>query len=276
MLKSKIKSSFFWVILILILLVTSFPILWMFLSSFKDSSEILSYPPTIFPKTLNISNYIYVITQTMVPKFLFNTILVWVGTILVCLSFALPGAYSLTRYKFKGQTFLANILLCSYMFSPITLTIPLYILLGKMNLINTRLGLILCYGTFGIPFSVWMLWPFLDSLPIEIEEQAMVDGASRFIAFFKILLPNTVPGLIATSIYILILVVDELLYALIFLSSESLKTISVGIMTFIGGEIINWEYIVATGVIVVTIIFIIFLSIEKYLVKGWGVGAVKE
>jgi ABC-type glycerol-3-phosphate transport system permease component len=121
-----------------------------------------------------------------------------------------------------------------------------------------------------------MLWPFLESLPIEMEEQAVVDGASRFGAFFRIILPNAVPGLVATAIYVLVLVCDELLYALVFLTSERLKTISVGIMTFIGGQIINWEYIVATGTIVTALVFGIFLAIERYLVKGWGMGSIKE
>lgn len=252
-----------------------FPLLWMFVSSLKSSSEIMKAPPTLIPKTVVLSNYLYVLTRTRVPLYLWNTAVVSAGTILITLAIAIFGAYSLARFTYRGKRLLGNLLLVTYMFSPIILAIPLYTLLGRFGLVNTRLGLVLAYTTFGVPFGVWLLWPFFKSLPVEMEEAAMVDGASRVGAFMRVILPNAIPGVVATAIYTLILVWDDLLYALVLCSSESTKTITLGIASFIGGEIVEWEHIMATGTVVTVIVLGFFLIIQRYLVKGWGAGSVK-
>lgn len=252
-----------------------FPLLWMFLSSLKSSQEIMTAPPTLIPKSFVLSNYLYVFTQTRVPLYLWNTAVISMATIVVTLAIAIFGAYSLARFDYRGKKYLGNVLLVTYMFSPIILAIPLYVLLGKFGLVNTRLGLILAYCTFGVPFGVWLLWPFFKSLPVEMEEAAMVDGLSRVGAFLRVILPNAAPGVVATAIYTMILVWDDLLYALVLSSSEHTKTITLGITSFIGGEIVEWEHIMATGTVVSLVVLGFFLVIQRFLVTGWGAGSVK-
>jgi ABC-type glycerol-3-phosphate transport system permease component len=161
------------------------------------------------------------------------------------------------------------------MFPPIVLIIPFFILFRSLGLVNSYTGLILAYVSFSLPFSVWLLRAFFLSIPLEMEEAAMVDGANRFQAVVYIIMPLALPGIIATSIFTFIVAWNDYLFARILMGQEELKTLPVGVQDFFNMAVIDWGLIMAAGMMITIPALVFFISSQKYLIEGWGTGAVK-
>jgi multiple sugar transport system permease protein len=251
------------------------PLIWTFLSSLKPSSEIIRYPSRIIPSAIVLDHYRDLFKHTFFLSYFWNSLLVGLITTPLTLLVATPGAYSLTRFRFRGRDLYASLILFSYMVPLLLLGIPMFLIMRYLHILNTRLSLILSYVAFSLPFSMWMLRSFFLSIPLSLEEAAMVDGASRTKALVKIILPLSKPALISCAIFTFVLVWNEYTLALLFIRSESLKTLPIGIAAFIGTTSYEWGYILSATIMMTIPILFGFIFIQKALVRGFLAGATK-
>ena len=215
------------------------PLVWMLFTSLKPLGEILSYPPKIFGH-FTLSNFKRLFTDTYFLIYLKNSLIVAGITVILDIVIATFGAYSLTRYRYKGKELLANMTLFTYMFAPIMIIIPVYILLQDLKLTNSHLGIILAYTSISLPFTLWLLRAFFQSFPIHLEEAAFIDGANRLQSLIYVVIPEALPGIIATSVFAFVVVWNDYLFARILLSIPTMKTMPVGLQDIYESTIVDW------------------------------------
>jgi ABC-type glycerol-3-phosphate transport system permease component len=259
----------------LLLLVGAFPLLWMLSTALKPSGEIFATPPTLVPARLTATNFTRLMAETNFLLFFQNSLAVSLTTVLLTLTVSALGAYALTRYSFAGREKIAGLILLTYMFAPIMIIIPFYILVKQLGIANTHLALVLSYTTFCLPFCLWLLRAFFQSIPLELEEAALVDGAHRGKAVWYVVLPLALPGLIAAGIFTFILAWNDFLFALVLITSEELKTLPVGVNDLFNATIVDWGMIMAAGVMITAPTVAFFVAVQRYLIHGWGAGGVK-
>jgi multiple sugar transport system permease protein len=252
------------------------PIIWTLLCSLRPNSELMRYPPTVLPDKVIISHYTELLKDTHFVDYFLNSLLVALITTPLTLVVAAPGAYALTRFRFRGRDTFATFLLFSYMVPLLLLGLPMFMLMGKFHLLNTRVSLIISYVAFCLPFCMWMLRSFFISIPRSLEEAAMVEGASRAQALIRIVLPLAVPGLISCGIFTFVLVWNEYTLALLFIRSEYLKTLPLGMMAFMGRVASQWGYLLPAIILMIMPLMFIFMFVQKALVRGFLAGATKE
>jgi multiple sugar transport system permease protein len=258
-----------------LVLFTAAPFAWMVLTAFKPRTEIFVSPPALLPSAFTLDNVLRLFAETRFATYLANSALVAAGTVALTLAVAIPGAYALTRFRWPGREAISITVLFTYMFAPIMVIIPFYVLMRTLELTNTRLGLVLGYSAFCLPFALWLLRTFFQSIPLDLEEAALTDGASRLEAVRYILLPLAAPGLIATATFTFILAWNDYIFARVLLSADELKTLPVGIADLYNASVVDWGMIMSAGMLVLVPVFIVFLFIQKYLVAGWGSGGIK-
>lgn len=260
---------------VILVVLTAFPFFWMVSTSFKPLKEIFVSPPYFFPKNFTLANFARLFEQTRFLTYFKNSIVVSSCAVLFTMILAAAGAYSLTRFKFYGREKIASLILFAYMFAPIMIVIPFYVLIRKLGLANTHFALILAYTAFCLPFSLWLLRSFFQSIPIDLEEAALTDGAGRFKAVIYIILPLAFPGIIATSIFTFILAWNDYIFVRILITSDELKTLSVGIADLYNATVIDWGMIMSGSMLITVPVLIFFIFVQRYLIAGWGAGAVK-
>ena len=258
-----------------LLVVGAFPLFWMLATSLKPSAEIFATPPRLVPAHPTLENFGRLFGETAFLTFFRNSAVVSLATVAVTLSVSALGAYGLTRFAFAGREKVAGLILTTYMFAPVMIIIPFYILVKQLGIVNTRLALVLSYTTFCLPFCLWLLRAFFESIPLELEEAAMVDGAGRARAVWHVVLPLALPGLIAAAIFTFILAYNDFLFALVLITSEELKTLPVGVNDLFNATIVDWGMIMAAGVMITVPAVLFFAAVQRYLVQGWGAGGVK-
>ncbi len=259
----------------LLLLVGAFPLLWMLSTALKPSGEIFATPPTLVPARPTATNFTRLMAETNFLLFFQNSLAVSLTTVLLTLTVSALGSYALTRYSFAGREKIAGLILLTYMFAPIMIIIPFYILVKQLGIANTHLALVLSYTTFCLPFCLWLLRAFFQSIPLELEEAALVDGAHRGKAVWYVVLPLALPGLIAAGIFTFILAWNDFLFALVLITSEELKTLPVGVNDLFNATIVDWGMIMAAGVMITAPTVAFFVAVQRYLIQGWGAGGVK-
>lgn len=267
--------------LVILLAFAVIPMLWMLSTSLKGQFAALSQPPQWIPSNPTLQQYQTLLspTGTVGPVFLryfFNSILVSTVTTLLAVLVAVPAAYAFSRFKFPGRDLLFFAVLIRNMFPVVVFLIPLFILMRSLHLINTYGSLILTYMTFGLPLSIWLLKGFYDNIPEELERAARIDGASRFKAFWLIIMPLSSPGIVATAIYAFIGAWNEYVYALTFLNSESLLTLPVGLQRFFTEYATNWPGLMAAAFIMSVPVVIMFIVLQKQFVRALTEGAIKS
>jgi multiple sugar transport system permease protein len=241
-------------------------------TSLKTFAEV-SIQRTLIPRQIIWKNYTDLFAQTKIVIHLINTF--WVSGLatVITLLLATMTGYSITRYDTVGGEFVARFTLFTYMVPSIVLLLPLYLVLRKVGLINTHLGLVGSYLTFTLPFAIWMMRAYFQTIPRVMEEAAVVDGANRFQAFLWVVLPQAIPGLISTAIFVFILCWSEFLYPLVLISTDELKTITVTLASLTGGgQNIKFGLLMAASTVATVPIIIIFLFLQKYLVRGFAAG----
>ena len=259
----------------ILLIVTAFPFFWMVSTSFKPLREIFVSPPCFLPKDFTLANFDRLFEQTRFLTYFKNSVYVSTLAVVLTMAIATAGAYSLTRFKFYGREKIASLILFTYMFAPIMIVIPFYVLIKKIGIANTHLALIMAYTAFCLPFSLWLLRAFFQSIPIVLEEAALVDGATRFRAVVYVILPLALPGIIATAIFTFILAWNDYIFVRILITSDHLKTLSVGIADLHNATVIDWGMIMSGGMLITIPVLVFFIFIQRYLIAGWGTGAVK-
>jgi len=252
-----------------------FPLFWMFLTSFKEQRDIFTMPPTLF-FTPTLESYITYLQRPDIWRRLVNTVIVAVGSgVLSVIAGAMAG-YALARIKLRGAGTIGLLILLSRGVPPIALAVPMFLVARKLGLTDKHITLILAYCTFLIPYVMWLMRGFFLALPKELEESAMIDGCSRFGAFFKIIVPISLPGLLSTMIFSMILAWEELLFALV-LTNRNASTIPVAIQGIAGDTIngANWGALTAVGTITVIPVILFALLVQKWLIQGLADGATK-
>jgi len=252
-----------------------FPYLSMFSTAMKPNSSNTEIPPTYLPRVWEFGNFIKVFQELPFGMYIRSTIIISLCTMLLGLLASLPAGYYIARNKFRGRTAFLLLVLVTQMFSPTTLLIGIYREMSILHLINTYLGLILINASFNMAFSVWILSSFFQSIPVEIEEAAFIDGASRFQTFRMISLPLALPGIVTTAIFTFIAAWNEFVVAYTLASSPERQPFSVGLSLLTGLYEVKWNYLFAGSLIAIIPVVILFISIEKYLVSGLTAGSVK-
>ncbi len=247
----------------------------MMITSVKSKSEILAIPTTYLPQHWTWSNYITIWKQLPLAQYLRTSIVVSLAATILVLLLAIPAAYYVGRNKFKGRNAFLLLVLITQMFSPTSLVIGIFREIIRFHLVNTWMALILVYAAFNMAFSIWILSSFFASIPIEIEEAAWIDGATRMQALRRIILPIALPGLVTAFIFTFISAWNEFVIALTIESSPAHQPLTVGLESLIGQYQVQWQYLFAGSLIAIVPVVILFAMIEKYLVSGLTAGSVK-
>ncbi len=256
------------------LVITLFPIYWVVVSSFKSAVDTLAFPPLwIFQPTFDAYQKTFVLGYY--ATYYLNTVIVAVCTTLISLFLGSMAAYILDRFPFRFSNVISYALLSTRMIFPIVYAIPMFLLYNDMGLLDSRIGLVIAYTTFSLPYAVWIMAGFFSAIPKEIDEAAMVDGCSRFGAFARIILPLTAPGLAAAAIFILLLAWNEFLFALILAGGGVAKTLPVAVGQLISQREIEWNQMAAVATATILPLLVFFGLVHKYLVKGMIAGAIK-
>ena len=251
------------------------PFAWMVLSSFTSPEYLFSKAPSLIPKGFWTGWYASVFTKSNVPRYFMNSLLVAATTMCISVAVSSLGAYSLTRFRFRGRKTIMYAILCSYIFPPILLMLPLNYILSSVKLVDTFPGIILTHLTITIPLGTWMLRSFFAAIPIELEEAGQIDGLSKIGVFLKISIPMTAVAIFSIGLFSFIQSWNEYLYSSVFLISTERKTLPIGIREFIAHYDTRWGEIMATSVLISVPVIIMFISIQKYFVAGLTAGAVK-
>jgi multiple sugar transport system permease protein len=259
------------------LFVLLFPFYWMAMTAFKPDGELLSREANPFwinnPTLAHVKKLLF---DTAYPDWLWNTIIVSVVSTLLSIFCSVLAAYAIERLRFRGSRYVGVSIFLAYLVPPSILFIPLATMVYKLDLFDTRLALILTYPTFVIPFCTWLLMGYFKSIPLELEECALIDGASRLQILVKIILPLAVPGLISAGIFAFTLCWNEFIYALTFVSSSEVKTVPVGVVTeLVEGDVYHWGSLMAGALFGSLPVAILYSFFVEYYVSGLT-GAVKE
>ncbi len=266
-----LKKPLFMFMVLIVLVITLFPIYWITITSVKGPLEVVASTPTLFPKKIVFSNYITVF-QSAFWKNMLNSLVVTVFSTGISLLLAFCTSYALIRHKFPFKfniLFLIWILVIKIL-PPVVLAIPLYNMLNHFKLINHLSALIIVYQVYTLPYCVWMIYGFLKTLPKEFEEAAFMDGAGKFYTLFKIVLPLVRAGIIATSIFSAITAWDEFLFALLFIRSPNKLTLPLVIVSYIGEYETLWGELMAIGLLTCIPILLFTNRVYKYYTKGFS------
>lgn len=274
--------------------VICFPLVWSLTTSLKPKNEIFAYPPTLLPNSPTLENYGALLhgratyfqggtaagaTQAAPSDYFvswfINSVLVSLGTTLITITVSTLAAYSLTRFQFRGQRFVPYFSLIGYMVPSIIFVFPMFLVMVDLGLTDSLWSLIFGYVCITLPFCMWLMWAFFRGIPIEIEEAALVDGASRLQVFRQIVLPVAFPGIIAAAIFSLIVSWNDYLFGRVFMNSLEKMPLTVGVMHFFEGTHVDWGLMMASSVLMTVPMAILFMLLQRHLVAGFGAGAVK-
>lgn len=260
----------------LLVMYVLFPFAWMLMTSLKTSSEAMMLPITWIPQRLTFQNYIQIWKGYHFITYFMNSMLIASSTALLASFVGALAGYGFSRFKFRGRTFLMAAFLATQMISGTVIIGTYFKVLAKLNLYNTRFGLIIAYITICLPFCAWLMKGYFDTVPPEIDQAAIVDGCSRFKAFFLVVFPLAIPGMVATMLFSFLLAWQDLLWALTLTATESTRTVTVGLAFFIGQFQVNWPMLMAAALVGSLPSVLLYVFLQKALVKGLTAGAVKQ
>ncbi len=270
-----------WIYLVLLFLFSVLPMIWMILTSVKGQFAAIQFPPQWIPEEPTLEQYRRLLNPANEVgrdflRYGLNSLWVSTATTVIGVAVAIPAAYAFSRFRFPGRTALFYSVLLRNMFPAVVFLMPLFLMMRWLHLVNSQWSLILTYLTFGLPLSIWLLKGFYDNIPIQLEQAARIDGATRFQAFWKIVMPLSSPGIIATAIYAFIQGWNEYIYARTFVSDKSQLTLPIGLQRFFTEYATNWPGLMAASFIMSVPVVVLFLILQKYFVRALTEGAVKS
>ena len=265
-----------YVILLFFCILVLGPILWMVSTAFKSSGETLQIPPRWIPETVSFEAFRRLWVEYPFQVYFKNSIIIVLFSMVISVFASCLAGYGLTRFRFKGRNSLMTFILVTQMFPSVMLLVPFYSIIGKMNLLDTHLGLILVYISFTVPFCTWTMVGFFKALPLDLDEAARIDGCSSWQTFLKIILPLTLPGVASTSIYAFITSWNEYMFAFILTTRPEMKTLSVGIAEMNGFQQVRWNDMMAASLLASLPLILLFSCLQKYFISGLTSGAVKS
>jgi multiple sugar transport system permease protein len=264
------------ILLLLGLVFVFFPVLWMFFVSLKSNTEVFSWPPRLLPRVFTIKPYISIFSNITKVRFFLNSYLVAASVTLLSLFIAILSGYSFSRYKFRGKKLMNLLIIATQTVPPITLLIPYFGIVVMLRLYDTYFALILTYMVFTLPYAILMITGYFNTLPRELDEAVMVDGGSSFFILWRVLVPNAVPGIVATGVYTFLLSWNEFLFALTLTKSTEMRTVPIGIQQLMGQHAYEWNEMMAMGILGSLPILILYLAAQRYFIAGMTAGAVKS
>ncbi len=263
------------VIILPILLFVLFPFYWVITTSFKTTPQISERRSIFWPDPWTTEQYATLLQDTPFLDWFRNTVIVAVASTIISVVLAALAAYALSRLKFLGAGALTAFLLITYLLPGSMLFIPLYQTLTDLGLINSYGALIVTYPTFLLPFATWVMVGYFRSIPVDLEEAAMIDGASRLVAFWRITLPLAAPALLSVTLFAFTNAWNEFLFAFVFINSESLRTLPVGLQSLVVGDILPWGQLMSASLLTAIPVALLYIFAQRFLVDGLVVGGVK-
>lgn len=273
--QSRLGTIGVYLLLIIASFIAVFPLLWVVASSFKTSTELAQNPLQLVSSAPTLEHYRKVVTEIGFLGNLRNSLLIATCSTVIAVLVSLLGAYGIVRFFPRVGRQLTKLLISTYMFPPILLAIPYTITMVQLGLMNSYVGLVIAYLSFSIPYAIWMLIGFFQTVPIGIEEAAAVDGASRLRVFWQISVPIILPGIVATAVYTFINTFNEFLYALLFITDSDKMPVAVGLYSLQGSEVLDWGAMMAASVIVIVPSVVFFMLIQRHIAGGLSEGSVK-
>ena len=270
-----ITGTLLWLLRLAYLVFALFPLFWLLRISLTPDELLYREGTTLWPSRITWSNFAFVIEKSPFPTFFANTVFVSLGTAAVVTVLAAGVGYAFSRFIFRGKRTLMVFLVITQLFPLVMVITPLYQLLAPVGLVNTRVGLIVVFSAFNLPFAAFLMHSFFEGIPRELEQAAMIDGCTRFQALIRIILPLMLPGIGATLGFVFTAAWSELLFSLMLITSEAKKTFAVGLLSFVGKSGVDWGQMMAAAVLALIPPAIFFTFIQKYLVGGLTAGAVK-
>jgi len=270
------ERLFAYAVLVLYVVVVWFPIYYIFITSLKTSGEVLNTPVTFFPHTATIQNYVDIFANRPFATYTMNSLVVAVTTTVICVTLGTISGYTFSRFTFLGNKSLLLSIVGARMIPPIALIVPFFDIMAGLGIYNTQIALILTYTFFNLPFAVWIMKNFFDGVPESLDEQAQIDGCSRWEGFVKVILPMAKPGIAATAILAFIFSWNEFVFALVLTSSEAAQTLPVAVSLFVADDFVDWAHLAAGGMIAALPGILFGLFFQRYIVSGLTQGAVKE
>jgi ABC-type glycerol-3-phosphate transport system permease component len=247
----------------------------MLATSLKKDKEIYGFEATLVPRQPTLQNYTRLFAKTPFVKYLRNSTIVAVGNTLASLVFATLGAYALARLRFPGRALIARGLVFTYLVPPALLFIPLFAVMSALRLVDTHYGLILAYLSFSVPFSTWLLMGYFRSVPIELEEAALVDGCTRLGSLVRVILPMSLPALAVVAFFSFTQSWNEFLYANVFVNSVDVRTVTTGLTLFIVEDVFFWGPMMGASFLSALPPLVLYLVFQRWVVKGLTLGGVK-
>jgi ABC-type glycerol-3-phosphate transport system permease component len=261
--------------LVAFLAICLFPFAWMIVSSFKTPQELYAVPPTWLPERPTLDHYRHVLGASNVPRYFLNSLIISVGSTLLALSLAIFAAYGFARFRFRGRRAGLAFILVGQLLPTAAIIVPLFVTLRYLGLVNSYLGLILVYLILTLPLSVWMLTSYFKAIPVELEEAAIIDGASRLALLFRITLPLSLPGLVSVVVFAFVTTWNEFILALVFAQDSRVKTLPIGIAEFTSEFNTDWGAVMAASMVMTLPIAVAFLLLQRLFVAGLTAGAIK-
>lgn len=274
--KARRSTMIAYLFLALVCLYNIMPFVWMVFTSFKTEKEAYAIPPTFWPRKLTTEAYAQVLLWTNFPRYFLNSTIISLGTALLSTFIGSLAGYGFSRFMFRGRATLIGIILASQMLPGVLLVGPYFKMLAKLGLYNTYPGLILAFTSITLPFSTWMLKGFIDTVPEELDQAALIDGCTRFGAYLRVILPVIAPGMVATMIFAFLLAWGDLLWVLVLTSGDRMATVTLGLSRLVTQFRIIWPQLMAGSVVGALPPVILYLILQNYLVEGLTAGALKE
>ena len=290
---SALRQVVAYLVLLVVTFIICFPLIWALSTSLKAPKDVMATPPRLLPPQPTLENYRNLVTgkqqyfradQSYVPttaapqhftSWFANSVVVSLGSTAMSIVISTLAAYSVTRFRYWGRRIVPYFSLLGYMVPSIILVFPLFLVMTELRLTNSLWSLTFGYVSITLPFCMWLLWAFFRSIPIELEEAAMIDGASRLRVFVDIVLPSAMPGIIAAVVFSLIVSWNDFLFARVFINSIENLPLTVGVMHFFEGTHVDLGLMMASAVLMTVPMAILFMLMQRHLVAGFGAGAVK-
>jgi len=272
------KKIFIHALILIGVAIVMFPILWMVSTAFKTTGAMFAFPPEWIPKEPTLEPIRTVLSPERNPFLIWfrNSILIGLGTSLASLAAGIPAGYAFSRFRFRGSSAIMLFIIASQMFPLVLLLISIYLLFRSLGLLNTLPGLVVAYMSFALPFSIWMLKNYFDTIPKELEEAAMIDGCGRLGVLFRIVLPLVGPAIVSVGVFCFLVAWNELLFAVTMNTSDSVRPVAAGLLIrYAGNYQSQYNEMMAASLIASAPVIVLFVALQRYVVSGLTLGAVK-
>jgi len=272
--RRQVKRAALYVALTLGLLIVLFPLFWMFSTALRPQGQMFTTPVSLFPRELTLEHFWALLDQSLFVTFYINSVIVALGVVLLTTLTATLGGYGLTRLDIPFKRTFARTILFGYMFPPILLAIPMFLLWREIGVMDTYIGLILAETAISLPFSLWLMWKFFQTVPYSLEESAITAGASRFRAFYDVALPMSKPGMIAVAVFSYAVSWNAYTMPKVLMVTETKWPLTIGIHSLTQQQTVYWGQVMAASALVILPAFVFVYFLQKYLLRGFRAGGI--